>query len=327
MKASQPSGTSSTIAAIDLGATRIKAGLVVDGIIRTSTTTVLGPDDKTQEGIVLRLDAVFHDLCARGNVDPAAISAIGIGAAGATRNVDGIIAHSPNFPAWSEFPLRRLLAQRLGLPVHLDNDANALTLGEARFGAGRGYRDFVCLTLGSGVGGGLFLNGQIYRGAFGMAGELGHITVVPEGFPCNCGNRGCLEQYASATGLRNLVRRDALFGGLTDTALADPDLPRRLFEAARAGDPRCRAYFDEFGYHLAIGIGTILQVLNVRLVILAGGLARALPAFGPRLMAELPGRGYPCVNSVADVVPCALWEDGGVLGAAALVDEAQVGKS
>jgi glucokinase len=172
------------------------------------------------------------------------------------------------------------------------------------------------------VGGGLFLDGRIYRGAVGMAGEIGHVTVVPEGFPCNCGNRGCLEQYASANGLRNLVARDGLFGGLTDAALGDPDLPRRLYEAAMAGDERCRGYFDSFGYHLAIGIGTILQLLNVPLVILAGGLARSFPAFGPRLMAELPGRGYRCVNEIARVVPCALWEDGGILGAAALVDEA-----
>lgn len=313
--------TDRPVAAVDLGATRVKAGLVHDGVILASSTTILTPDDRTQEGVLARVDAVVRDLCAREALAVDDLAAVGVGAAGAIRYAEGVVAHSPNFPAWSEFPFRRGLADRLGRPVHLDNDANVITLGEARRGAGIGERHFACLTLGSGVGGGLFLDGHVYRGAFGMAGEVGHITVVPEGLPCNCGNRGCLEQYASATGLRNLVRRDGLFGGLTDAALQDPDLPRRLFDAARAGDARCQAYFEEFGYHLAIGIGTLLQILNVPLVVLAGGLAKSFPAFGPSLLSELPGRGYPCVNQVARVVPCALWEDGGILGAAALVDE------
>ncbi len=310
------------VAAIDLGGTRVKAGLVRDGVIQTRDTTFLTLEGKTQDGTIDRLEAVVRGLCAGAGLGPADLAAVSIGAAGAVRFDEGVVVHSPNFPAWSHFPLRDLLADRLDCPVFLDNDANAVTMGEALYGAGAGHRDFALLTLGSGIGGGLFLDGRLYRGAQGMAGEIGHATVEPNGFPCQCGNRGCLEQYASANGLRNRVREDRLFGGLTDVAAADPDLPRQLYEAAMTGDPRCTEYFERFGRYLAIGIGALLQVLDVPLVVLAGGLARAWPAFLPTLLDELPTRGYRCINEAARVVPCALWEDGGILGAAALFDEA-----
>lgn len=305
------------IAGIDLGATRIKAGLVRDGKVLATGVVNLAPEDKTEEGVITRLLEVARNVTDEAGLAWSDIEGIGIGAPGAIRYEQGVVVKSPNFPLWTEFPLGRRLADLAGKPVLLDNDANIITLGEAVYGAGRGRGDLACLTLGSGVGGGMILNGQVYRGADGMAGEIGHACVEPEGLPCNCGGRGCLEQYASATGLRNMVRRDNLFGGLTDAALADPHLPERLFEAAMSGDERCQGYFDEFGYRLAIGLGMLLNLLNLHTVVLQGGLARALPAFGPKLRAELPCRGYRAIAEAAEIVPCTLWEDAGILGAAA----------
>lgn len=304
-------------AGIDLGATRIKAGLVREGRVVATGVVNLGPDDRTEQGVLQKLEEVTRNVVRDGGFDWADVDGIGIGAPGAIRFEEGVIVKSPNFPLWKDFPLGRRLGEATRKAVRLDNDANVIALGEAIHGAGRGRGDQVCLTLGSGVGGGLVLNGDVYRGADGMAGEIGHLCVEPEGIPCNCGGRGCLEQYASATGLRNMVRRDNLFGALTEAALADPHLPERLFDAAGSGDERCQAYFREFGYRLAIGVGALLNLLNLRTVVLQGGLARALPAFGPTLRSELPTRGYRAIAEAAEIVPGELWEDGGILGAAA----------
>ena len=306
------------VVGIDLGATRVKAGVLRGGRVVAVRADTLTAHDHTEVGIVERLVQVVRQLVADAGMPLESVRAVGIGAPGAIRMTDGVVTLSPNFPEWHEFPLAARLAERLCLPVLMDNDANVVTLGEATYGAGAGVGDFVCFTLGSGVGSGLFIAGDIYRGKDGMAGELGHLTVEPEGFPCNCGNRGCLEQYASSAGLRNMVRRDRLFGDMTDAALEDPDLPRRLYEAAMNGDARCQGYFEEFGYRLAIAVSAVLHTFNVHVIVLQGGLARAMPAFMPKLQAELKGRGYPAIITPARIVPCKLWEEAGVIGAAAL---------
>jgi glucokinase len=306
------------VVGIDLGGTRVKAGLVAGGRLLGTHVASLAPADKTEAGILMRLVATARAVARDQGVAWKDVRGIGIGSPGALRRDTGVVSLSPNFPAWHEFALAERLSKKAGVPVALDNDANVITLGEAIYGAGRGVGDFVCLTLGSGVGTGIFLDGDVYRGADGMAGEVGHLTVEPEGYRCNCGNRGCLEQYSSANGLRNMVRRDRLFGDMTDAALADPHLPERLHDAAVAGDPRCQGYFDEFGYRLAIAISAVLHTLNVHTIVLAGGLARAMDAFGPSLFRELPTRGYPAILAPVRVVQCSLWEDAGVLGAAAL---------
>lgn len=303
---------------VDLGATRIKAGLVTGNQVVTTLVEPLDPKDRTSEGVVERLVSTVQRL--QGERDRRRhIDGVGIGVPGVIRHAHGVVAQSPNFPAWKDLPLADLLRERLSLPVILDNDANVVTLGEARFGAGRGVGDFALLTLGSGVGGGLFLCGDVYRGAEGMAGEIGHMVVEPDGPPCGCGGRGCLEQYASFNALRAFVLRDRLFGDLTEAAVQDPDLPQRLFLAAQSGDARCRAYFEEMGRRLAVAIGNLLNLLNLRLVILAGGIARAFPAFSPALFDAIRGRAFPAVLAAAHIVPCALWEEAGILGASALV--------
>lgn len=309
------------VVGIDLGATRIKAGLVVEDRIVQTVVVNLEPEDRSQAGIVRRLSGVVDSLC-RGNLSAGERPAgLGIGSPGAIRHADGVIVRAPNFAEWNDFELGSMLARAIGLPVWLDNDANVITLGEAVYGAGRGMRDFLCLTLGSGLGGGLFLDGRIYRGADGMAGELGHVGVEPEGFSCNCGSRGCVEQYVAAVGLRNYVRRDRLFGDDTEAALADPDLPRRLYQMAMQGHRQATRYFHDVGYYLAMAIGSYLNLLNVEAIVFAGGMARSWDAFSPTMLDELRRRAYPVLVKRTKIVMCELWEDAGVLGAAALVPD------
>jgi len=312
---------------IDVGGTRVKAGLVRSGSVDNTIVTTITPGDKTEEGMLVLLDASVEGVCVGAGIKATDIDGIGIGIPGALRHRDGVIVKSPNFRIWDEFQIADRLESRVKAPVTVDNDANVVTLGEARFGAGRGVGDFACLTLGSGVGGGIFLDGRIYRGADGMAGEIGHMVVEPEGFPCGCGGRGCLEQYAAANGLRNMVRRDRLFGDLTEAALNDPDLPRRLCDAALAGDPGCSSYFDEFGYRLAIAVGGLLNLLNIHTVVLSGGLAHAFDVFSPKMFEELPNRGYRTIVEAARVIPCDLYEEGGILGAAAMAQDAIAGRT
>lgn len=309
-----------SVIGIDLGATRIKAGLVRGERIVGTVVVNLNPADRGQDGIVRRLAAVVEELCAKFLEPDEKPAGIGIGSPGAIRHATGVIVRAPNFAEWSDFELGRMLSEATGFVTRLDNDANVITLGEAVYGAGRGMRDFLCLTLGSGLGGGLFLDGAIYRGADGMAGELGHIGVEPEGFPCNCGSRGCIEQYVAAVGLRNYVARDRLFGDDTREALADPDLPRRLYQMCLDGHPVAVKYFHDVGYYLAMGIGTFLNLLNVEAVILGGGLARSFDAFGPTMREELHRRAYPVLVERTSIVLCELWEDAGILGAAALLN-------
>ncbi len=302
---------------VDLGATRIKAGLVVGDRVAATLVEPLVPADRTPDGVVGRLATTVTRLLGDRGLDT--VAGVGIGVPGVIRHATGVVVQSPNFPEWRDLPLAERLRATLPAPVVLDNDANVVTLGEARHGAGRDAGDFALLTLGSGVGGGLFLCGDVYRGAEGMAGEIGHMVVAPDGPPCGCGGRGCLEQFASFNALRAWVLRDRLFGDDSDAAARDPDLPERLFRAAMSGDERIQSYFDEMGRRLAVAVGGLLNLLNLRLVVLAGGIARAFPAFSPALFAELPGRAFPAVLAAARVVPCALWEDAGILGAAALV--------
>lgn len=310
---------------VDLGATRIKAGLVQGRRVLNTIVDALSPGDKGQEAIVERIAETLMRVL--GGFDPALVRGAGVGVPGIIRHSQGVVVQSPNFPQWRDFALADALKRKFELLwpqnedflVALDNDANVVTLGEALYGAGAGAGDFVLLTLGSGVGGGLFLCGDVYRGVEGMAGEIGHMVVNPDGPKCGCGGSGCLEQYASLNALRRWVQRDNLFGEETGKALEDPHLPERLFNAAQAGDERCRVYFAEMGKWLGVGIGSLLNVLNVPLVILAGGIARAFPAFAPAMFEELRRRVYPAVLAAADVVPSKLWEDAGILGAAALV--------
>lgn len=301
---------------IDLGGTRIKAGLVRDGAITKRTTKYLAPGDKEPAGITRLLRETISEVSSGDkNYD-----GVGIGVPGVVDYERGVICQSPNFPLWKNLPLRSMLFETVGITARIDNDANAIASGEAAYGAGRGFGSFICITLGSGVGGGLILDGKIYRGADGMAGEVGHMTIHPDGYPCTCGNRGCLEQYASRNGLKNMVSRDNLFGDLTDVFLKDPDFPERLYEAGKNGDEKIAGYFHDFGKSLGVAAGSLLNIFNVKLIVLCGGLSRSFDLFGRALLEEAEKRCFQAVWRGARIATGELGEDAGILGAASLCE-------
>src|SRR6185312_773765 len=189
------------------------------------------------------------------------LAGIGVVVPGFISLEEGVVRNCNNIPALENFPIRDELSERLNAPVILENDANAAALGEQWMGAGRGVKDLVLLTLGTGIGGGIVCDGKMVRGFMGMAGELGHITVVPNGLPCGCGNRGCLEKHASATAITAMARLMG-FGDVT---------AKQIYEHAVAGDERAIEIFASMGESLGIALANLVNAFNAQLYLLSGG--------------------------------------------------------
>ena len=291
-----------TVAAIDLGGTNTKSGIISgDGILshqRTVPTPAGGRDVLLQH---LR-------LVASGLLDDAQrADAIGIATAGWVDPFHGRVAYATeNLPGWTGTEIAASLGESLRVPVAVENDANALALAEQQFGAGRGVRHFLCLTLGTGVGGGCCIDGRLNRGAHFFANALGHISIDPDGLPCTCGGRGCLEQYANAAAL---VR----YAGSSSFETAE-----QVIAAANRGNDQARSAIREFAGYLAQGCATFLHILDPELVILSGGVAQDNPLLNEYLRDELAARTMIWRERHVRLEVSTLGYYGGVYGAAAI---------
>lgn len=237
------------------------------------------------------------------------LAGVGIGVPGFIRIKEGIIAGSNNLKVLENFPMRDAISEKLGAPVILENDANAAALGECWMGAGKDVEDLVLLTLGTGIGGGIIVGNRIVHGMTGMAGEIGHITVHPEGNPCGCGNRGCLEKHASATAITAMARLIQLGENLT---AAD------VHALAVSGDPRALQVFESMGRALGIAIGNMINLLNFPLYLLSGGPLPAWDFFAPAMMHEIKTRSFTFRHTQTRVEKATLGNLAGLYGAAYL---------
>lgn len=238
----------------------------------------------------------------------ASVVGIGVGSAGQIDSASGrCLFANENLPGWTGMPIAERLHGATGLPVWVDNDANTAALGEQQFGAAKGLTDVVCITLGTGVGGGVITGARILRGAHGAGGEIGHIPVVPGGAPCACGARGCLEAYASATG----IMRQAREAGLA------PDSVRALYEMAEQDDSRAKAITEATASYLATGIVAMVAAYDPQAVLIGGGIAQAGALLFDPLNQQL--HHHPFVRGRCEIRPCALGDAAGVMGAAAQV--------
>jgi len=279
---------------VDLGGTNLRIAAVDDsGTLLEKTTT------GTQ--VARGRDFVIDEMCQaiRATVtkfSSSTLAGIGIGVPGIIDMATGMLRESPNLPGWHNYPVRDEIERRLGAKVILENDANSAALGEKWLGAGRDYDDMLMLTLGTGVGGGLVLQGRIWRGTRGMAGEPGHITVEPEGPPCPCGNRGCLEQLASATAVIRMAR-EAIEKG------ASPALKRAyhedaefganvVYQMAVQGEAAAKDIFRRVGWALGIGLADLINLLNLPMYVIGGGVSNAWDAFLPAMMEEIKKRSF-----------------------------------
>lgn len=305
---------------VDIGGTKLLGGVVdADGTVLALTRRETAPDDTAKS--LERIIDVIEELAAVHDV-----SAVGVGAAGWIDESRSRVLFAPNL-AWRDEPLRDEIAQRVALPVVVENDANAAAWAEFRYGAARTATDSaVLITVGTGIGSGIVLGGQIVRGAHGIAAEVGHVRVVPHGYPCRCGRFGCLEQYASGTALVRFAR---------ELALSDPGDASRLLElaggsaeavtgplvtkAALDGDPVSRVAFARVGQWLGSGLADLVQVLDPELLIVGGGVIEAGELLmAPTRMALAEAFGARGTLPVAAVVPAELGPVAGVVGAADL---------
>ncbi len=304
---------SNLLVGIDLGATRIKAGLIDrDGTMISRRERPVG-DARTPPAIRERLAELAAEL------DPSGEAPIGIAVAGVIEHATQVIRESPNFPAWRDFHLAAELGADTGRIVCIENDANAAILGEACVGAGRGAPSVIGLTLGTGVGGGIVLDGRLHRGERGMAGELGHLTVVPDGRSCNCGNRGCLERYAGALGILETMAAYPGADAAWMAASGDRDHGVAwLASMARQGHPAAVDVFEQVGRALGFVLAGLVHVFDVRRFVLAGGIARSTDLFHAAMMAELRARTFRSMAEGVEVVVGTLGDDAALFGASVL---------
>jgi len=278
---------------VDLGGTNLRIAAVDEqgGLIEKvtlGTRISLGPDHVISD----MCDAIQRMSDKYRNAAP--LLGIGIGVPGIIDMQTGLVRESPNLPGWVDYPARAAIEQRLKTVVILENDANVAALGEKWLGAAKDYSDVAMLTLGTGVGGGLVMGGVIWRGANGMAGEFGHTTVEPEGYPCGCGNRGCLEQYASATAVVRLAREAIASNGasaLARAAHSDPEFSAKsIYNLAIQGDEDARRIFRYVGRCLGIVLSAMVNSLNLPIYVIGEGVSSAWEAFSPSIFEELRRR-------------------------------------
>lgn len=262
-------------------------------------------------------DAVMSDMVGaigklRDRHGAAGLAGIGAGVPGFIRMKEGLITNSNNLPYFENYPVRDEMEKRLGAKVILENDANAAALGEKWMGAGRAYDDLVLITLGTGIGGGIISGGRILRGFVGMAGELGHTTVVPNGNPCGCGNRGCLEKHASATAIAAMAHMLHLGENLTSKDVYD--LAARSDETGE----KARAIWSAVGEALGIALATFVNTFNFPLYLLSGGPLPAWEYFAPRMMAVVHERSFTFRATNTVIEKAILGSEAGLYGAAYL---------
>ncbi len=299
---------------VDIGGTKIQfAAVDPDGRIvyrhLVSTEAELGPHQvmsKVMDGIEL----VSYQLQPTED-----IAGIGIGSAGQIDYRTGVVVYAgETLPGWTGMPIKSRIEERFRMPVYVDNDVNAIAIAERMYGAGRDYTSFVCLALGTGIGGAIVESGQLVRGAFGGAGEMGHVSVDFNGPRCGCGNYGCVELYASGTGIARLGKEAiAASEGLTSW---EP-MSRDIIQAWLQGDPLAGQVMDKVVRALGTALSGFIHTFNPEAVILGGGVSETGPLFYDALDREVQRRTSPGMRAACRIVPAYVGADAGVIGAAA----------
>jgi glucokinase len=308
---------------IDIGGTNLVVGSVAeDGSALLALGTEPTGAEAGERDVVDRLITLAQRTIAqtKREVPGAEIIGVGVGAPGPLDTKSGIVLLTPNL-GWVNMPLRAIIHDRLKLPASLDNDANCAVLGEWWRGAARGTRNAIGITIGTGIGGGIILNGQLYHGSSDCAGEIGHTTIDSEGRRCKCGNYGCLEAYASGPNIALRACEEINAGAESRLAkYVDGDLTRitaqTVYQAAHDGDELAMDVVDDTAKFLGIGIANLLNIFNPEVVVVCGGVTLAGETLFAPLRREVARRAFKPAVSVCRIVPCELTGTAGVYGAA-----------
>ena len=324
------------IIGVDLGGTNIVVGAMsADGKHHFAMRSIPTSAELGAEGVADRIvgliEGVVLDTIAETNSSRRDVIGVGVGAPGPLDREKGLVVVAPNL-GWRNFPLRDRISERLRLPVTLDNDANCATVGEWWQGAARGGTNVVGMTIGTGIGGGLILDGKLFHGVSDVAGEIGHTTIDLNGRHCKCGNYGCLEAYASgpaiATRAREVLVREetasllpSLVGNKLESITAET-----VYKAAQQGDAVASEIVRDTARYLGAGIANLLNILNVDVVVVAGGVTQAGDALFVPLRAEVRRRAFRPAVDATRIVPGELPGTAGVVGAVATFKMSQLGE-
>lgn len=305
-----------TVIAVDLGGTNLRMAVVdrEGSVLYRSKRNTRG--DAGGEAFIEEISEAARECLAR--VTETRVGAMGIAVPATVDFAAGIPKNSPNLPVLNGLNIPRILSERLGLKIILDNDATAAAVGEHWLGATQGTGNSICVTLGTGVGGGLILYGKPYRGIDGTAGEIGHIGVEKDGHPCGCGSRGCVEQYASATAIVRLAREmrskhpKSCLASKKNLSAAD------LYEAGSKSDELALEVFSIMGSYLGMALADLVNVLNPETIVIGGGVAGAWDLFIGATLDQIRRRSFPVPAERVKLMRAKLGDDAGILGVARL---------
>lgn len=299
---------------IDFGGTNIKLGLVgYSGTIIDRTHLVTASYIRDKGRLIEALVRAISDLQAKRRLSRKDILGIGIGLPGLINPPRGLVNFLPNVPGWKNVPLKNILQKKTQIPTFMDNDVNLVTLGEWTFGAGRGFNNLICMTLGTGVGGGLILNGRLYRGEGFVAGELGHIPLNEKGPVCPCGGQGCFERYV---GNRTLLAKARKIFKNKNIRLQD------IFRLANRGDKKALWFWEETAVHIGNALVGVVNLLNPRLIIIGGGVANNYKFLRKTIQRIIKKRSMKVQGQMVKIARAQLGDDAGILGAHVLVRDA-----
>lgn len=311
---------------IDVGATFTKLALV-DPRGTVSKRRMIATERHHKKGkLIDAITGEIKTILSTAKLVPGELSGIGVGVPGLVDSRIGLIHYLVNIPGWSRVPLKRLFEEKLRIPVFVDNDVNTMALGELAYGAGRGAKNMICITLGSGVGGAIIIDGELYRGSTFSAGEIGHLPINEDGPRCGCGSFGCVERYV---GNRYLVGTtiDLIKKGerTVITTLIHDDFsrltPKIISQAARRGDRLAIEIWQAAGKHLGIALAGVVNVLNPEKIIIGGGMAKAGKVLFDSIKHTIRERAMKLPGAKVKVVRALLGDDSGIIGASVLVNE------
>jgi len=314
-------------AGIDIGGTNIKYGIFDKKgkvLFREQRPTLV---DKGASPLMHLVTNISESLLFHAAEEEYEVPWLGIGTPGAVDRMTGtVVGHSPNINGWQGTQIGSVLKERLNMRVVVDNDVNAMALGELRFGSAKGYRNVVCVTVGTGVGGGLILGGKLWRGTNNLAGELGHVSIDFNGPECRCGNKGCLEMFCSSQAIIKRIKRK-LSNGLTDVfkevlngSIENMSI-RKLFMAAKKGDDLAAEVISETAEYLGAGLAGIVNLLNPEIVVIGGGVADGGAGFIEQVDAAIRKCAFKTATENLKVTRATLGNDAGFIGAGILGEE------
>ncbi len=318
-----------TVLAIDLGGTKVRTAIISDKgeIIAEEYCPTLA--DEGPEPVMGRILSGIDRVLRSGNVNSSQLHSISIAAAGAIDSRKGLITVSPNLPGWRDVPIRDIVKSKYEVTTFLVNDASAAALGEHRFGAGKGVNNLIYLTVSTGIGGGIIIDGKLYTGPSGSAGEIGHMIIDVHGPECNCGRNGCLEAMASGTAVaREAIRRiregeKSSLVGIVDGEI-DNITAEKVSIAARDGDSLASEVISEAAAYLGIGMVNVVNIFNPEMIVVGGGMSKMgdlLLAPARQVVKEMA---FELPAKIVRIVPARLGDDNGLLGAAAFAFQQKI---